>query len=100
MVEKKLQFIKSDVLVPIEISSGFYTSLQQSAVALLEAQLDPKQALINIDKAQRDPNFKLSVQEFALLVQMTIIHEVESVAFSDKDKYVSSETVNVDEKKV
>lgn len=86
---KKLDVLKNDVLVPIEVSTAFYRNLQECSSSLLEGMEDPKQALVNIEKANKDPKFKLSLNEFALTIIMNVLYEVETVARKNPKKYIT-----------
>ena len=94
---KKLQVLKNDVLVPIEVSSAFYRNIQECSTDLLQRMPDPKQALININSSTNDPNFKLSLDEFALAVLMNIIYEIETVAKQNPEKYIEEKEINLEE---
>ncbi len=75
-------------MVPIEISGAFYKNLHEAVSANIQSVADQKQALINIEKAKKDPSFKLSLTEYNLLVFMNLVFEIENVAKSDPDKYI------------
>jgi hypothetical protein len=94
---KKLEILKENVLVPIEISTAFYRNLQECSTALLNNFKDPKEALLNIENSTKDINIKLSLEEFQLAVFMNIIHEVETVARKNPERYIELKEFTVED---
>jgi hypothetical protein len=92
----KINTLKSTVLVPIEISASFYKDCQSCSLALLESFPDPKQVLIDLENKRNLPEVKLTPEEYSLLIIMSIIKEVETVAFSNKNLYVEEVLVNTE----
>jgi hypothetical protein len=70
-----LKKIKSDVIIPLEVSQGFYEALKKHTLVLLDACKDPKETLKNITT-----NNKLSVDENTLKLFLSLIKEIEDKA--------------------
>lgn len=83
----KLKVVKEGVLIPIEIGSSFYKNLQDCSITWLNTFKDPKLVLTNIEKAQADPNFKLSLEEYNFLLLMTLVKEIETEAGKDESLF-------------
>jgi len=83
MAVQKFNVIKTDALIPIEVSGAFYKRYYEILLSALDREEDPKQTLINIDT----PDKVLTVNEALIQTLMVFVKSVEAVANADKNKY-------------
>lgn len=72
MSKIKINIVKKDSLVPIQIHESYYTLVKNTLFVLIDRQTDPKQALIN---ACSDD--EMTIDESIIKIFMALIKETE-----------------------